>query len=590
MSRLRRARAIGRRAEADAPGWGAADAAALLVVLAVTLGAFAGVAHNDLLNWDDRAALVENAALDRPGVVSWAFSTTHMSHFQPLSWLSWALVRRAFGVTAAVHHLLSLALHSVNAALVFILAFVLGARAGLTPAPRCVAAAVSALLFAVHPLRVEPVAWASGLPYVLALAPLLLSVLLYLRHAAGTAAGPALVASILLYGVSMLCRAFAPALPLVLLVLDFALGRLPRLGWARALLEKLPYAGIALAATLGEASARRFASLERVGVPERASEAALAPFVYLYRTLWPAGLSPLDPLSLEPGTVFPFLVIGVGLLAAVSVLTYRFRREHPWLLTAWLAYLLLLGPALGLLPSGLQATADRYTYVPGVAIALLAGAGAARLWQDARRRGAWLAVGVGLAVVLAVLTRQQVRCWRDSVTLWTRALEVNERNDVAIYNLAHAFAEKGDSARAEALYRRLLALVPDHDVGRRNLELLEAARLEREGNEAAAAGRLDEAIQLYGRALERDAARLHSRRSRGITLARLGRYAEAILDLAQAAAAPDAEPEVAGALAFALAESGRRDEAAAALREALARYPGEPRLTEALASLERRPK
>jgi Flp pilus assembly protein TadD len=375
----------------------------------------------------------------------------------------------------------------------------------------------------------------------------------------------------------------------VLLALDFALGRLPRLGVGRALLEKLPYAVLALAATLGEAGARRFASLERVGVPERASEAALAPFVYLYRTLWPAGLSPLDPLSLERETVLPALVIGVALLAIVSGLAYRFRRERPWLLTAWLAYLLLLGPATGLLPSGLQATADRYTYLPGVAIALVVGAGAARLWVDARNRGLWLALGVGVAAVLAGLTRQQVRFWRDSVTLWTHALEVNARNDVALYNLAHAVAEMGDSARAELHYRRLLELVPDHDVGRRNLRLLEAARLECEGNENAARGRFAEAADLYSQALERDAARLHSRRSRGMALARLGRYDEAIPDLAQAAGASDAEPEVAGALAFALAASGRREEAAAALRKALARHPGDLRLTEALTSLERRP-
>jgi protein O-mannosyl-transferase len=590
VSRLRRARAIARQSETHAPEWGAADAAALAVVLALAVAALVGVAGNDHLNWDDQAALVENPALDRPGVVGWAFSTTHMSHYQPLSWLAWALARRSFGSTPAVHHVLSLALHLVNAALLLILAMRLGSLAGLAPAPRCVAALTAALFFAVHPLRVEPVAWASGFPYVLALAPLLLAVVLYLRYASGSGTRAALGASVFCYGVSLLCRAFSPALPFVLLVLDVALGRLQRLGLRRAILEKLPYAALALAATFAEAGARRFAPLERVGVPERASEAALAPFVYLYRTIWPVGLSPLDPLSLERGTLLPGLVLGLALLAGVTVLAYRWRHERPWLLVGWLAYLLLLGPALGVLPSGLQATADRYTYLPSVPIALLTGAAAARLWGDAARRWIWVALGVGLTALLVGVTRHQVAYWRDSVTLWTHALELDANNDVALYNLAHALAKKGDAAGAEARYRRLLELVPDHDVGRRNLELLEAARLEREGNEAAAAGRFDEAIQLYGRALERDAARLHSRRSRGMALARLGRYAEAIPDLAQAAQAPDAEPEVAGALAFALVESGRRGEAVTTLRTALARHPGDPRLSEALASLEKPPK
>ena len=585
MSQLRRGRAVARGSEAHAPGWRPADALALVAALSVTLGAFAGVASNDLLNWDDQAALVQNPALDGGGVLGWALSTTHMSHYQPLSWLAWAQVRRWFGTSPAVHHLMSLAVHLANAALVFALAFRLASLSGLAPTPRRVAALSAALLFAVHPLRVEAVAWASGLPYVLALAPLLVSVLLYLRHSAASSARTPLVASVLCYGVSLLCRAFAPALPLVLLVLDFALGRLPRVGWAKAFMEKLPFAGLAVVATLAEAGARRFASLERVGVSERASEAALTPFVYLYRTLWPVGLTPLHPLSLAPTAFLPAFVIGLTLLAGVSAAAYRWRRKRPWILAGWLAYLLLLGPALGLLPSGLQATADRYTYLPGVTIALLGGAAGALLWEG-RRRAVWLTLGFALSIALLGLTWRQVRFWRDSVTLWTHALALDARNDVALYNLALALHEKGDAAGAEAQYRRLLELVPDHALGRRNLQLLEAARLEREGNERAAAGRLAEAVELYGRALQRDAARLHSRRSRGMALVRLGRFDEALLDLQAAVAAGNAEPEVESALAFVLEQRGALDEAIRVLREASARHPEARPLAQDLSRLE----
>ncbi|HET7293776.1 MAG TPA: tetratricopeptide repeat protein [Vicinamibacteria bacterium] len=588
MPRLRQGRALAEGEDRRASAL-RGDAAALLVALAVTLVAFGGVASNEFLNWDDRAALVDNPALDGEGVLGWAFTTTHMSHYQPLSWLAWALARRWFGAGATVHHVLSLALHLVNVVLVFVLGHRLASAAGLAAEPRRVAALAASLSFAVHPLRVEPVAWASGLPYVLALAPLLASTLLYLRHAAGSPSPVALGFSIFFYGLSLLSRAFSPALAFVLLALDFSLGRVQRGGWTRLGIEKLPYAALAVVATMAEGGARRFAPLERVGVSERASEAALAPFVYILRTLWPLGLSPLDPLSLERGQYLPSLLVGVALLIVVSAAVWRWRREHPWLLVGWLAYLLLLGPALGLLPSGLQATADRYTYLPGVTLALGIGGGAARLWADRPRRRGWAIVGVALAAVLVGLTLRQVRFWKDSVTLWTHALALDARNDVALYNLAHALAEKGDAAGAETQYRRLLELVPDHELGRRNLALLEAARFEREGNDRAAAGRLPEAIELYGRALERDAARLHSRRSRGMALAQLGRYADAIPDLREAARAPDAEPVVAGALAFVLAESGRSGEAADVLRDALGRHPGDPRLSRALAELERRP-
>jgi tetratricopeptide (TPR) repeat protein len=591
VSRLRRARGVAEQAEPKRPGLRTADILALTAVCIATALGFAGVADNELLNWDDQAALVKNTALDGDGVAGWAFSTTHMAHYQPLSWLAWALTRRAFGPAPAVHHVLSLALHVANAALVFVLAFRLASLTKLGAAPRRVAALFAAILFAAHPLRVEPVAWASGLPYVLALTPLLLSVILYVRHATASGVGTLLLGSLLCYGASLLSRAYSPGFPLVLLAIDFALGRLPRVGWTRILVEKLPFAVLAASATVAEGAARRFAPLERVGVAERASEAALAPFLYLYRTLWPRGLTPLHPLSLEPTAFLPALAVGVALLAVVSAWAYRLRATRPWLLAGWLSYLLLLGPALGLLPSGLQATADRYTYLPSVALALLAGAGAALLWEQGQGRATLVAIGAMLSIAMLGLTWRQVRFWRDSVTLWTRALAVDPANDVALYNLALALDARGDSAGAEAQYRRLLEVVPDHDVGRRNLELLEAARLEREGNEQAAAGHLAEAAELYSRALQRDAARLHARRSRGMALAQLGRYEEAIPDLAEAARAPDAEASVSGALAFALAETGRREEARATLQSALARHPGERRLATALTALEsNRPK
>jgi tetratricopeptide (TPR) repeat protein len=280
-------------------------------------------------------------------------------------------------------------------------------------------------------------------------------------------------------------------------------------------------------------------------------------------------------------------MVSLALLAAVSVGAWRLRARWPWLLAAWLAYLLLLGPASGLAPSGLQATADRYTYVPSVAVALLVGAAAARLWAQERRH-VWLAAGTALAVALSIQTVRQLGYWRDSITLWTRALELDPRNDVALYNLALALEEAGEPARAAQRYRELVSLVPDHGPARRNLGRLEAARYEREAGDAAAAGRLEEAVLLYGRALEQDAARLHSRRSRGMVLAQLGRFGQAIPDLQAAVAAGGAGPEVAAALAFALAQEGRSEEAVRVLQAAVARHPDVPDLARELARLEGR--
>ena len=528
-------------------------------MLALTLLAFGRVVRHGFLNWDDPDVLLRNPALDGPDVVGWAFSTTHVSHYQPLSWLAWAAVRRLAGLSPVAHHLVSLLGHLLNTALVHRVAGRLAVASGGSASSRTLMAAAAAVVFAVHPLRVEPVAWASGLPYVLAVTPLLLGTLAYLRHAVSPGRGAWLLAALAGYLVSLLFRPVAVGFPLVLALVDFWLARRNMLGVspARAVLEKAPFAVLALAAAAVEASARPFVGLERISLGVRLADAALAPFVYLLRTLLPIGLSPLHPLLLDARTSWPALMAGLLLLATASALVLRARRRWPSLVLAWFAYLALLAPALGLAPSGLQATADRYTYVPGVVVALASGGALAALSRPRPQR-TWLALTV-VATLLAVSATGQLGHWRDSVRLWTRAVELDPRNDVALYNLASALAEAGREAEAAARYRELLRLLPDHGPARHNMAVLEAERLERQANELASAGRLDEAARVYGQALAHDPARLHSRASRGMALATLGRFADALPDLETAFRAGRTEPALARALAMALIETGARD-------------------------------
>jgi tetratricopeptide (TPR) repeat protein len=435
-----------------------------------------------------------------------------------------------------------------------------------------VSAVAAGLAFALHPLRVEPVAWASAQPYLLALAPLLGCVLAYLESVARSRRGAWLGASVALYGVALLCRAAAPGLPVVLLVIDAFLGRLRR-GWRGAVLEKLPFAAVALAATLAEAGARRFAPLEQVALSARLADAALAPFLYLWRTLWPVSLTPLDPQPLEAGGSSAWLVAAAALLLLATGIAVRLRAKWPSLLAGWLAYLALVAPASGLAPSGLQATADRYTYLPGVVLALLAGGLVGLAWSAPAWRAPLAASAAVVALAMSLASARYLRSWRDSVTLWTRALAVDARNDVALYNLALALEENGDEQAAVQRYEGLLRLLPDHAPARHNRDRLLARRYEREAGELATAGRLEDAVEAYGRALALDPKRLHSRRSRGMALAQLGRFEEAIPDLREAVVAGPPEPPVLQALAFALQRAGRPDEAQALLAAAPAPRP-----------------
>jgi len=536
--------------------------AALFAVLAAVFLVFRGVSNHAFLNWDDADVLVNNARLAEPGVVGWAFTTGFVGHYQPLAWLAWALIRRVLGIDPSAYHQLSLAFHLLNTGLVFWLAARLSAVAGGGAAAR-IAAPFAALVFGLHPLRVEPVAWASAFPYLLALAPLLGCVLAYLRFT--SSAGPRwFLAACGLYAVSILVRPAAPGLALVLLALDAWLGRLRN--WRPVLIEKLPFLALGLAGLAAEASVRRFAALERIGMLSRVEAAAWAPLAELGRTLWPARLTPLDPLPFEARGSAAAAAAATVLLVCVTLACLRLASRWPSLPAVWIAFLALTGPGAGLAPSGLQATADRYGYLPGVALALLAGGALARLGGSPGRRRLVLTLGGAATLAMATTTLAYLRHWRDSESLWTRVLVVDPRNDVALYNLALALEERGDTGAALARYEELLRLIPEHGPARHNRDRLEARRLEQEAGVLAQSRRLAEAVEAFSRALALDPRRMHSRRSRGMALAELGRFAEAIPDLRAALAQGQAEPAVIHALAYALRASGQPAEADALLR------------------------
>ena len=249
---------------------------AIAGALAVTGLAFSRVLENDFVNWDDPASILNNQRLGAPGVVRWAFTTTFIEHYQPLAWLAWSAVKTSFGVRAAAFHGISLLGHLGNSLLVYLVALRLMSLAGLDLRRRRIAALTASAVFAIHPLRVEAVAWASAFPYVVSLGALLLAFLAYLNYAeaidtrlprsrARTTAW--LTASVASYAASLLCRANAIGFPLVLLLVDiYPIGRRVR---KTALLDKLPFLLLAIAAAVLESQAREIATWQEVGAGAR---------------------------------------------------------------------------------------------------------------------------------------------------------------------------------------------------------------------------------------------------------------------------------------------------------------------------------
>jgi protein O-mannosyl-transferase len=557
-------------------GW----AAALMLAVATTVTFFPVVEHQ-FLNWDDPDVVAANPRLTQPpgALVAWAFTTREMGHYQPLSWLALSAVSGGSEPARQVHAF-ALTLHTLNAVLLLGLIALVLDRGARGP-DRWWVALGAAALFALHPLRVEPVAWASAVPYVLSYAPLLLSVGAWIVWVRGGATSW-LVASAGLFGVSQLARTTAPLLPLVLLGLARVDPQARPRPLGAVLRALVPFALIALPLAAAEASAREVESLADIGAANRIAWALTHPALYVWRTLAPIALTTLDAI---PRLARPDWA-GAGLAVAASAAAVAATgRLWSWraAVVVWGAYLALLAPVVGLFPSGLQVTADRYTYGPAMVLSAAVALAVSR-FARAPRSIALMAM-LGLSLALSVSARAQLGHWRDSIALWTRAVTLDADNDVARYNLALALIETSRADEAIPLLEQLVAQVPDHELGRRQLASLLADREQRAGDADANAGRLADAVAAYSRVLTHDPGRTRTRLNRGMALVQLGDPRRAAPDLEAAGAADSADPAVAGALALAWSETGRDADAITLLRAMRRRHPGDLGLSMNLARL-----
>jgi len=552
---------------------------AVLALAAATAAVFWPVLANGFVNWDDLDVLVNNDALRRPGsaLASWAFTTTHMNHYQPLSWLAYAGLD---GAEPARVHATSLALHVVDVGLLVWVAAMVADRRDGTDGHWWAAAAASAV-FAVHPLRVEPIAWASALPYLLSYAPLLVAVgcwLLWTRGGRMALWWAALGA----FAVSQLARVTAPLLPLVLVALARADGASRERSMQTLIRAAAPFAALVAPLAIIEAGARDVETLGDIGLGPRLAWALLNPGLYLWRTVMPAGLSPLDVLPRDPQPDW-----GVPLLSAMAMVALVAATRHftSWRVVGavWGSYLLLLLPVIGLMPSGVQATADRYLYGPAMVLTVAFAAALAHASPGVRRIG--LVAAGAAAVVLGPMATAQIDYWRDSVSLWARAVALDGDNDVAIYNLGQALEAAGLPDAAIQQYTRLVALVPDHAVAQRALAGLQADKVQAAADQAAQAGRLAQAVVGYDRVLQLDPARVQARTNRGMARVALGDIRQGVPDLEAGVAAGSIDPAVANALAFGWVAMNRAAEAIALLTRIQTQHPNDVGLANNLARL-----
>ena len=475
--------------------------------LAIGLGVvafvvFSATLRNGFVSYDDPQQIADNqrlaAGLSAEGV-RWAFGSFEFGNWHPLTWVAHLATAQLFGLRPAGFHLAGLLLHCATTVALFVFL----ARA----TGRQVPAAFAAALFALHPLRVESVAWAAELKDPLSGLFVALALLAHHRYAQRPGAARALAVAAA-GACALMAKPTAVVLPALLLVLDWwPLGRFPAAAGAatggtsarraaRLIVENIPLLGLAAAA-----AALTYRAQDLTGAVRsyehpawvRAGNAAVSLAAYLGKTLWPRGLSFFYP---HPGRALSQAAVAASVLALSLATAYawRQRRARPWLAAGWAWYLVAAVPVSGLVQAGYQSMADRYTYLPLIGFAFAAAYAIAddSLGRSLPATARWGGAVLALACC-ASLTPLQVSYWRDSRTLYSRALALDAHNWNAHLKLGELSRQEGDREAAIVHLRQAVERKPDDIYARTllGLTLGETGRTEEAIAELSTAVRLN---------------------------------------------------------------------------------------------------
>jgi tetratricopeptide (TPR) repeat protein len=544
-----------------------------IFLAAIIWAVFGQTLRYGFVDFDDHEYVVENPEVSRgltlKGFV-WAFTHVHSANWHPLTWISHMLDCQFYGLNAGGHHLTNILLHTTATILLFL---VLRQMTGFLWRSAFVAA-----VFAIHPLRVESVAWVAERKDVLSGVFFMLTLCAYVRYARGPWSAARYGLVVLMFALGLMSKPMLVTLPLVLLLLDYwPLNRLQvdtatqpvyRLGgWRisrRAILEKLPLLGLVAASCVATlfAQSNAIASLDQISPPLLVGNALIAYVVYLGQMFWPSGLSLLYPFPVNGVPPWEEILAPV-LLLLISAAVFLLRKTRPYLVVGWLWYLVMLMPVIGIVQVGSQAHADRYTYLPQIGLYVLLVWAAADLCVGWRWRR--VVLGGGSAIILAALifcAHAQTAYWRDSETLWTHTLACTSNNAVAHNNLGNTLVKKGRVDEAFSHFRMALQIKPDYADAHNNL-----------GNALFKKGNVDEAIAHYQRALQINPDFADAHYNLGNALFQKGEVDEAIAQFQEALQIDPDNVEAHYNLGLALFQKGSVDEAIDHYKMALQIHP-----------------
>ena len=493
-----------------------------IILTVVTLAVFWQVNKYGFVNFDDQVYVTENSHI-QSGITSsglrWAFSTNHAEFWHPLTWLSLMLDYRLIGLNAGGYHITNLILHILSALLLF---WLFNRMTGMIWRSAFVAA-----VFALHPLHVESVAWIAERKDVLSAFFWMLTLCLYVYYTERPAIKRYLLV-LFSFVCALMSKPMVVTLPVIMILLDYwPLGRFEsRKNKSNLILwqlkEKTPFFILSAVFSIITIYAQYNPSTDIYPLISRLANALVSFVTYLEKTFWPHDMAVFYPfpaqIPLWQTMVAAFLII------AISAAVILMARRLPYLFVGWLWYVITLLPVIGIIQVGDFSMADRYHYLPSIGIAVMLAWGVPSLMKsEETRKNILFPAAITFLTLLSVLTWQQCGQWKNSITLFSHALQSTKNNAFAHNNVAPSLAEEGKIEEAIDHYNEAIRLDPDYPDAYSN-----------RGNAYATLGQHQQAIEDYNKAIRLKPDFAIAYYNRGIIEIKLGLYQKAIDDFNEA--------------------------------------------------------
>jgi tetratricopeptide (TPR) repeat protein len=533
-----------------------------LLLIVITLLVYGQVRQFDFIIYDDPLFVTTNINIQKGFTwdsILWAFTNRVSGNWHPLTWLSFMLDYQLYGLSPGGYHLTNLFWHLLNVLLLF------GILRAMTR--EIWPSFFVAVLFAIHPLRVESVVWITERKDVLSSFFWLLAIWFYLRYSRA----PVLknyIPVIINMGLGLMAKPMPVTLPFTLLLLDFwplQRGHSWR-SWIPLLREKIPLIILALALVVfhmwGSVSVDMRLLWDPKPLPLRIENAVISYVTYLYKFFCPVGLSIYYPYP-DSGFHLWQPAAALIILAGLSWLAWCSRRRFPYALVGWLWFIGTLVPVIGVVQVVGHAMADRYTYVPliGIFIILAWGIKDVMSWRPSYRR-VLIAVCVGMVITYAVLCYMQAGHWKNSVTLFQHDLSVREDNSLVHACLGAAFLQQGDPNQAEMHLVRALEIKPNLPEAFNDLGTISIRK-----------GMYEEAVERFSQAIALNSDYAEAHNNLAMALAGLNRFDEAVKHYEKAISLNPMSANALNNLGTVLAQQGRFEDAKPYFLKALAIQP-----------------